>query len=227
MIRRNRRGIATVCGLAAALALAACSAQAPGAGAQAGAPKPAAAEGQTAPNNIDPNALNGTDGQVTADSAPTGVTAALVAKTIPKMGNVVQNGEGFTLYRFDKDGNKPAKSNCNDDCATTWPPLLSDEIPKLTGIDPALVGTVIRTDGKQQVTLGGWPLYTFAKDPGPGKWAGQAVGNTWFVVDPAGKKNLSCLPKGAVVPQAGEETKAGDTAAAPPAASNDTGGYSY
>ncbi|RJQ73068.1 hypothetical protein D5S17_25195 [Pseudonocardiaceae bacterium YIM PH 21723] len=110
------------------------------------------------------------------------------------MGETVTDAEGFTLYRFDKDTPNPPKSNCNGACATTWPPVLSDGPPALNGIDAALVGTVIREDGKKQVTIGGWPVYRFAKDPKPGAWKGQGVMGTWFVVAPDGKKNLSCLP---------------------------------
>jgi len=227
--RRNRRAIATVCGLAAVLAMAACTTQAGGAG-QAGAPVPAA-DGAQAPNGLDPNAgLNAggsTSGETTADSAPTGTVATLTAKTIPKMGQVVTDGAGKTLYRFDKDGSKPAKSNCDGQCAVTWPPMLSEAIPTLQGIDPALVGTVIRSDGKQQVTLGGWPLYTYAPE-GPGQWKGQAIGGTWFVSDATGKRNLTCLPKGAKVPSGTTEGAApsNNTGAQPPAG-GDTGGYNY
>jgi predicted lipoprotein with Yx(FWY)xxD motif len=228
--RRNRRAIATVCGLAAALAMAACSTQAGGAGAQAGAPVPAA-DGEQAPNGLDPNAgaNNGgsTSGETTADSAPTGTVATLISKTTPKMGQIVTDGAGNTLYRFDKDGNKPAKSNCDGDCAAKWPPLLSEEIPKLQGVDPALVGTVIRSDGKQQVTLGGWPMYTFAADGGPGKWKGQGVGKTWFVSDPTGKKNLSCLPPGVTGKESSEAAPSNTGGDAPAPSGGDTGGYTY
>jgi predicted lipoprotein with Yx(FWY)xxD motif len=226
--RRNRRAIATVCGLAAALAMTACSTQAGGSGAQAGAPVPAA-DGAQAPNNLDPNAgLNtggSTNGETTADSAPTGVVATLVAKNTPKMGQIVTDGQGFTLYRFDKDSNKPAKSTCDGACAIAWPALLSEEIPKLQGVNPADVGTVIRSDGKQQVTLGGWPLYRFAKDPGPGKWKGQGVQGTWFVSDATGKKNLSCLPPGVTGKTATAPSNTGGDAPAP--SGGDTGGYNY
>src|SRR5262245_12020758 len=37
---------------------------------------------------------------------------------------IVHDGAGFTLYRFDKDTTHPSKSNCNGDCAVTWPPVL-------------------------------------------------------------------------------------------------------
>ncbi|NUT92609.1 MAG: hypothetical protein HOY78_11320, partial [Saccharothrix sp.] len=133
-----------------------------------------------------------------AAPAPAGVT--LVAKSVPKMGDVVQDGDGRTLYRFDKDTPNPPKSNCEGKCAETWPPLLAGGAPKLEGVDPALVGTVKRADGTEQVTLAGWALYTYSKDEAPGQWKGQGVGGTWFVVQPNGKRNVECLPPGVQAP---------------------------
>jgi predicted lipoprotein with Yx(FWY)xxD motif len=118
------------------------------------------------------------------------------------MGEVVQDGDGRTLYRFDKDTPDPAKSNCEGQCAVTWPPVLSNGTPQLQGVDPALVSTVKRADGTDQVTLDGWPLYTYAKDEAPGQWKGQGVGGTWFVVQPNGKRNIECLPPGVTAPAA-------------------------
>ena len=44
-------------------------------------------------------------------------------------------------------------SNCYDDCAAAWPPVLSEGEPTLgEGLDAALVGTTERTDGAAQVT---------------------------------------------------------------------------
>jgi predicted lipoprotein with Yx(FWY)xxD motif len=130
-------------------------------------------------------------------------TIRLVAKTVPKMGDVVQDGDGRTLYRFDKDTPKPPKSNCEGSpCAETWPALLSKGIPQLEGVDPAIVGTVPRADGSEQVTIAGWPVYTYSKDLAPGQWKGQGVGGTWFVIQPDGKRNVECLPAGVTVPPA-------------------------
>src|SRR5687768_7836638 len=127
----------------------------------------------------------------------------LVGKAVDKMGMVVQDGDGRTLYRFDKDTPKPeGKSNCNGQCAQTWPPFLSDQIPQLEGVDSKLVSLITRADGKKQVAIDGWALYTYSKDPGPGKWAGQGVGGTWFVIQPDGKRNVECLPPGVVAPAA-------------------------
>src|SRR3712207_6871233 len=44
------------------------------------------------------------------------------------------------------------------------PPALGDPASvQLQGVDPSLVGSVIRKDGTEQLTLGGWPVYTFAR----------------------------------------------------------------
>jgi len=138
-----------------------------------------------------------------AQAAPAGPQITLVGKSVPRMGDVVQDGDGRTLYRFDKDAPDPAKSNCEGQCAVTWPPLLTNgNEPELRGVDPALVSTVKRADGSEQVTLDGWPLYTYAKDEAPGQWKGQGVGGTWFVVQPNGKRNVECLPPGVTAPAA-------------------------
>ena len=108
--------------------------------------------------------------------------------TVPtSIGTVVTSG-GATLYRFDKDTAKPAKSNCTGACATTWPPLLAHGAPKLTGVDPALVGIAVRPDGAEQVTLGGWPLYRYSGDKAPGDLRGEGgAGGTWHAIGPNGK----------------------------------------
>ncbi|WP_432981771.1 hypothetical protein [Dactylosporangium sp. CA-233914] len=155
----------------------------------------------------------------TAPAAP--LTTSLKAATIPKMGKVVLDQDGFVLYRFDKDTAKPPKSNCVDKCAQVWPPALTDGNPDLTDVDPAVVGTVTRADGTRQITLAGWPVYRYIGDPKPGAWKGQNVGGVWFVVAPDGKKNLTCLPTPA--PTAVEPPGA----SAQPTATSDGGSGGY
>lgn len=58
--------------------------------------------------------------------------------------------------------------------------------PSVSGVDQALVGTVAREDGTQQVTLGGWPLYKFSKDTQDAT-KGEGVGGTWHAVAPTVK----------------------------------------
>lgn len=113
----------------------------------------------------------------------------LAAAQVGNLGQVVTDQNGLTLYRFDKDKAKPSVSNCTDACATTWPPALGDPAStQLQGVDKSLVGAVTRADGTKQLTLNGWPLYTFGKDTAAGEARGQGVGNTWFAVTPQGKK---------------------------------------
>jgi predicted lipoprotein with Yx(FWY)xxD motif len=143
-----------------------------------------------------PPAVAATDGV-----APVGVkTTALTGKDIKRMGNVVLDSAGWTTYRFDLDSTNPSTSTCYDACLRSWLPILVDAAPTLTGVDAAKVGTIDRPDGGKQLTLGGWPLYRFLGDNGPATWKGQAVNNSWWVVQSTGQRNVSCLPPGAVVP---------------------------
>ncbi|MBB5159183.1 putative lipoprotein with Yx(FWY)xxD motif [Saccharopolyspora phatthalungensis] len=133
----------------------------------------------------------GSDGTAnTADQKMARKWVQLKASQAGDLNPVVVNGAGLTLYRFDKDTAQPSKSNCNGDCAKTWPPLTVAPGSKvfLAGVPKSAVGTVKRDDGSLQLTLGGWPVYRFAKDTKPGDTKGQGVGGTWFGVAPDGQK---------------------------------------
>jgi predicted lipoprotein with Yx(FWY)xxD motif len=129
------------------------------------------------------------------ESSQTGGVTLAVAQ-VGNLGQVVTDQNGLTLYRFDKDKAKPSASNCIDACAQKWPPALGDPASvQLQGVDQALVGSVTRADGTQQLTLGGWPLYTFANDTAAGEAKGQGVGKTWYAVTPQGKKAQAASSK--------------------------------
>jgi predicted lipoprotein with Yx(FWY)xxD motif len=98
------------------------------------------------------------------------------------LGDVLVDPRGMTLYMYTKD--EPSRSNCYDQCAVAWPPLLTDSDP--TGPDAVIagLGTTERTDGTLQVTYSGMPLYYWAKDQKPGDTTGQNVGGVWFIVNP-------------------------------------------
>lgn len=121
--------------------------------------------------------------------APPSAPAAPATLSVARLpvGEVVTS-TGATLYRYDKDSAKPAKSNCVGQCALTWPPVLSSGgPPKLEGINPALVGIVIRPDGTEQLTLAGWPLYRYSGDTASGETTGEGMGGAWHAVGPTGK----------------------------------------
>ena len=119
------------------------------------------------------------------------VGTILSANSTAQLGTVVVDGQGFTLYRFDKDSAKPPTSNCAGECAQKWPPVLATPGTPLTveGVAQEAVGTINRSDGTIQLTLNGWPVYRYSGDPQPGATTGQGVGGgEWAAVTPEGTK---------------------------------------
>ena len=106
--------------------------------------------------------------------------ASVQATVNSSLGTILTDSNGMTLYRFTND--QANMSNCTGQCATLWPPLLSQGSPVAgTGV-AGMLGTITRQDGSTQVTYNGIPLYLYSKDTKPGDTNGQGVGNIWFVV---------------------------------------------
>jgi len=124
----------------------------------------------------------------------TGASATLgVASS--SLGSILVNSTGRTLYLFKADVG--AKSACTGACATAWPPLLATGKPTAgTGLTASKLATITRSDGTQQVTYNGHPVYLFIKDKKPGQTTGQGVtafGAAWYALTPAGNQ-ISTLP---------------------------------
>jgi predicted lipoprotein with Yx(FWY)xxD motif len=103
----------------------------------------------------------------------------------PELGAVLVDGSGNTLYAFTPDAD--GASTCYDTCAQNWPPLVADgDVTVGEGLSLELAGTVARDDGSQQVTYGGWPLYTFVGDTEAGQANGQGRNDVWYAVAPDG-----------------------------------------
>lgn len=109
-----------------------------------------------------------------------GPTVLLIRRS-QDLGDFLIASNGMTLYRFTRD-TKPGESACYDQCAANWPPLLATGQVQLAPGIPGEAGTITRTDGTQQVTYNGMPLYFYVKDQQPGDTTGQGVGDAWFVV---------------------------------------------
>lgn len=123
------------------------------------------------------------------NAAAQGVAAGTLAvNNDKKLGKVLTDSAGFTLYRFDKDTAEPPKTNCDGDCAVAWPPVPADGAQAAAGIDKSLLGEVTRSDGTKQLTVDGWAVYRYAKDTKAGDAKGQGVGGTWYALAPDGKK---------------------------------------
>lgn len=99
------------------------------------------------------------------------------------LGSVLVDPDGFTLYIFTVDTG--GESACYDDCAATWPSVSADT-PISSDLDAAMFGSTERTDGTEQLTVNGMPLYRFTPDAEPGDTNGQGVNDVWFVVDADG-----------------------------------------
>ena len=84
----------------------------------------------------------------------------------------------MTLYTFDKD--KKNTSNCYDDCAANWPPVLSEEGASL----PKGYSVIDRNDGTKQIAYKGQPLYLWVKDQNPGDMTGDGVKGVWHTARP-------------------------------------------
>jgi predicted lipoprotein with Yx(FWY)xxD motif len=142
-----------------------------GKSAEAGA-KEAASKPVTAP----PNAEEGT----------TFVSLGNVAG----LGLVLVDSKGMTLYDFHKD--KGTTSTCYGECATAWPPLLTEGAPQPSnGASAAKLGTIERKDGSMQVTYDGHPLYGFIGDKKPGEANGNdttAFGAQWYALEGSGEE---------------------------------------
>ena len=94
---------------------------------------------------------------------------------------VLTNAKGFTLYSFAPD--TPATSKCYGSCAAYWPPVTGT--PAASSALPGRVGTLKRTDGSEQLTYNGHPLYTYVGDSAPGQARGNNLdlnGGLWHEI---------------------------------------------
>jgi len=104
------------------------------------------------------------------------------------LGEIVVDGEGMTVYVFDKDTPGSGTSACTGGCLEAWPAVVADsDSPTVEGVSGE-VGTITRDDGTLQVTLEGYPLYLWQDDTAPGDTTGQGVQGVWWVVTPDGTK---------------------------------------
>ncbi len=138
-----------------------------------------------APGDVTGQAVGNVWWVVSGEGNP--IKPATVAITpTEKLGKILVDGDGRTLYMFTKDTKDT--SNCYDKCEAAWPPLLETDKPTVgEGVDASLLGTTTRKDGTVQVTYNGLPLYYYFKDAAPGDTTGQGVGSVWYVVAPDGK----------------------------------------
>ena len=124
----------------------------------------------------------------TTAAAEGGSAATVSVAAVPKLGRVLVDSKGLTLYDFHKD--KSTKSACYGGCAKVWPPLVTTGKPQPSnGASASKLGTTQRSDGTLQVTYAGHPLYTYTADVKPGDAKGHdfsSFGAQWYALTPQG-----------------------------------------
>ncbi|WEH14069.1 SCO0930 family lipoprotein [Streptomyces sp. VNUA24] len=113
--------------------------------------------------------------------------AGLTTRKDAKLGEIVVDKNGMTVYRFMKDTQWPMSTKCTGACLDKWPVVAPVDKNDTKGI--LLKGYTVfdRPDGFKQQTINCIPLYTFANDKSPGDTNGQGVGGTWFAINGDGE----------------------------------------
>jgi predicted lipoprotein with Yx(FWY)xxD motif len=123
--------------------------------------------------------------------APMHGAAATVTTRHTRVGTVLVDSQGRTLYLFKKD--ESPMSTCYGGCASLWPPLTVKGKPTVGGAAAmSKLGTSKRHDGTTEVTYAGHPLYTYAGDTKAGDVNGQGLdqfGAEWDSVPPSGAED--------------------------------------
>lgn len=103
-------------------------------------------------------------------------------------GKVLVDPHKMTLYAFAKDSR--GHSTCTGACANYWPPVPgADASAGASSAVTAKLGTIKRAGGTTQLTVDGYPMYTYVGDTKPGQATGQGLnlsGGLWWVVAPDG-----------------------------------------
>jgi predicted lipoprotein with Yx(FWY)xxD motif len=127
-------------------------------------------------------------------SAPDGKKATLASlpglstRNDPKLGEIIVDKNGRTVYRFLKDQAWPVpKSACTGACLEKWPVVAPVSASDTKGVKKKGLMGFTRPDGAKQMTVNCWPIYTFSGDKAAGDTNGQGVGGTWYAVAPDGK----------------------------------------
>jgi len=122
-----------------------------------------------------------------AKAAPARAGSAVSAGS-SKIGPILVDPHKMTLYAFAAD--TKGHSNCTGSCLHYWPAVPASAMPKSApaGVS-ATFGSTKGTNGAQQLTVNGYPVYTYVGDSAPGQANGQGTnlsGGLWWAVSPNG-----------------------------------------
>jgi predicted lipoprotein with Yx(FWY)xxD motif len=109
----------------------------------------------------------------------------------PKLGKIVVNGKGMTVYHVSTEKN--GHIACTGNCLYYWFPVTVKSKAAIVlgpGLSKAKIGTVKRPGGALQVTYNKLPLYRYYLDRSPGQVKGQREkdpAGTWYVISTSGR----------------------------------------
>ncbi len=125
--------------------------------------------------------------------SPPADTRHIVVRALPRLGIVMVDGRGHSLYAFVAD---EKGATCVGGCAATWPPFILKRGDVLD-TSPALSEERITTEPKERyregvrvVRYAGWLLHSYIGDSLPGVAKGQGLhadGGHWYLLAPSGK----------------------------------------
>lgn len=125
-------------------------------------------------------------GAALARSAAAGAT---INTRHTKLGTLLVNSRGFTVYAFSRDHGRKDMCVKISGCTSLWPPVRTKGKPRAgRGVKRSLLGTT-RIPGGEQVTYAGHPLYTYVADSSPGStfYVNKfQAGGRWPALRPSG-----------------------------------------
>lgn len=135
-------------------------------------------------------AATATIGLVAAGVASAGGSPAKLELRKTKIGTILVDSQGFTIYAFTKDSTNSDKCVKIKGCATVWP-LVTTHGKAIAGkgVKASLIGTITPRKGIHQVTYNGHPLYTYIADTHPAETTFVNIiqfGGRWPALNAAG-----------------------------------------
>lgn len=139
-------------------------------------PAPAAAPAQTSASAVASGQPDPTEGTAIESTAPDGQAPRLLLAGGPAGYLTDASGAAVYFMEGNYDGTK-----CDETCERAWPPVVASngKAQAGAGIDGALVSSAPRAKGGQHVTYGGYAVYRYAGDQGPGRTSGDGVKDKW------------------------------------------------
>jgi len=126
-----------------------------------------------------------TNSGASSTSSAGGGSATVIVGSVSGYGKALETGSGKPLYLLTADGTNSSK--CDSACAKVWPPLTVSGSPTAgSGANSSMLSTFKRSDGTEQVSYDGHPLYTYTGPGGSGSGI-ASFGGIWYLVSADGK----------------------------------------